>query len=146
MKLPSVLAYLGSVLDLRIEESGSYQVLTWPRHSMWLCADASRRRLYIVPRPRARRRKLTDKVAAGAEVFRSWADFEPVGFSPSTVTVSQPVRRGRVKHIAYRSEKWSGKAEDYQHDCGAGISLRQAGEVYVISGGDLSVTPTGIQG
>jgi hypothetical protein len=146
MKVPSVLAYLGSVLDLRIEVKGTYQTLGWGRHSMWLCADSSRRRLYIVPRPDGRRRKLTPEVAEGAKVFRAWADFEPVGFNASTVTVGRPVRRGRVASIAYRSEKWSGKPQDYQHDCGGGISLRQVGDVYVISGGDLSVTPSGIQG
>jgi hypothetical protein len=151
VKLPSALAQLGTVLDVRVEKDGKRERLSWPRGSLLLCADSSEKRLWLVPAPGGRSRKLTDAqrtkdVESAARVVKRWSDFEAGTVTAAKVSLGKEKLRGRVVSIGYRSDKWSGKAENYEHECEGPMRLRQFGTVYVISGGGLRITPSGIQG
>jgi hypothetical protein len=151
MRLPEVLAQLGTVLELRVENGGKRSTLTWPRGSLWLCTDAAEQRLYLVPCPKTRARKIS--AAAGvpgvkeaARAHRRWSEFEPGNINTVRCRGGKSKRRGRVASIAYRSDKWDGRAKDYEHQFTQAPQLRQVGTVYVISGGGLAVSPSGIRG
>jgi hypothetical protein len=80
-------------------------------------------------------------------VYGKWHDLEPIGATEGLVTVSdEPVFKGLVSSIGYRSDKWSGEFEDYEHVFRRRPRLFRAGDVYRISGGALRVTARGIVG
>lgn len=151
MNLPGVVAKLGTVLEVRVESKGKLSTLHWP-DEVWLCGDPSGRRLFLLPRPSRRARQLKGTVAEREEVqqaislFKRWSDFQPAYFNPTQVRDASTVDLGRVRAVAYSSDKWSGTANDYEHQFKGAPRLRQAGSLYVISGGGLSVTPSGIRG
>ncbi len=150
MKLPAVLVKLGEVLDLKVEKDGKRRVLTW-RRTYWLCADETERRLWLVPKPTTRGGKLNAaragrELKAAMRVHERWSDFTPELLTPVRVRLGAERERGRGITIGYRSTKWTGKAEDYEHQFEGANKVRQLGSVYLISGGGVSVTPAGVRG
>lgn len=149
MKAPAHLAQLGTVLEVRVDADERRQTLTWPADSLWLCTDGTSQRLYLVPAPEARARKLrpSEELEAAVRAFRRWHDFEPGHATPFTFTEKKGIYRGCVRSIAYRSDKWNpGKRENYEHEFKGSPRLIQAGTLYLISGGGFSISPSGIRG
>jgi hypothetical protein len=151
VKVPTTLARLGDVLDVRVERDGKRVTLTW-RRPYWLCADTTLRRLWLVPAPRGRGEKLAGAslpadLKAAAKVHKRWSDFEPERAARAGVRLGEPRERGVAVSIGYRSDKWTGNAEDYEHAFESGRTrVRQLGDVYLISGGGITVTPAGVKG
>ncbi|WP_338866295.1 hypothetical protein [Myxococcus stipitatus] len=106
----------------------------------------------MVPRPKGRVRKLTrdartPEIEHAARLHKRWSDFEAGTLHSASVVVDSPERIGRVVSIAYRSDKWSGRSQDYEHEVESRrVQLHRLGDVYRITGGGLSVTPAGITG
>lgn len=146
MRIPRILAKLGTVLDVRVEQDGARYTLQWRRGAMWLCTDARGRRLYLVPKPRGEERDVPSSAKGAVGIYRQFTDFSPSRVTLGAPRIGEPEPRGRVCSIAYRSQKWSGTPQDYEHEAEGRLRLVELGEVFVISGGTLRVTPAGIQG
>ncbi|WP_224371106.1 hypothetical protein [Hyalangium versicolor] len=150
MRIPHALAQLGTVLELRVEKDGKRSTLSWPKKGLWLCTDSTQKRLYLVPAPKAAPGPLAGPAKRAlkgvARAYKRWSEFEAANVTPATVELGATEDRGCVASIAYRSDKWSGRAEDYEHDFKGRPRLCCVGSVYVISGGGFSVTPSGIRG
>ena len=149
MKIPRSLAALGEVLDLRVERDGRRSTLRW-NSAHWLCGEASAKRLWIVPASREEPAPLEDfeeDLRDAIKLYRRWHDLTPIGATAIEVKVSDPpVFRGFVNVIGYRSDKWSGDFDNYDHVFTSPPQIEKFGEVYRISGGALRVTAGGITG
>lgn len=143
-RLPSVLATLGIVLDLRVEVDEEIRKLSW-RRRMYLCTDAGERRLWLVPNLK-RKGPRGDRYDELADVFKDWHQFESDDVLVGTVRLDEPLVRGRVRTLGYRSDKWTREPKDYEHDFDNPPRLTQLGEVYRISGSGVRVTPRGVVG
>lgn len=142
------LVRLGQVLDLVLENDGRRSTLEWGR-PLWLCTDLSRKVLWLVPAPPSRgtmfpRRPVGELRQLGS-VHRLWSDFEPARVARVRGSFGPWRYRGRAVRIGYRSDKWSGKPANYEHDFKGHTRVIQSGRVYRLSGG-LAVKPSGITG
>lgn len=152
IRLPDALVALGQVLDVVIEHNGRRMVLDFPKPPHWLCTDIGRQALYLLPIPKGHRGQRFPAGAGGqlgalASVFRTWSDFEPRRASLVTTRLGREWKaRGRVVRIGYRSDKWTNKPTDYEHDFKAQPRIAQLGTLYRISGSRLKVTAAGITG
>lgn len=146
MRVPDRLAYLGRALDMTLEHNGERTTIGWSR-SHWLCTDEGRRDLWIVPAPRTRGRQLERGEAKALEdVVRLWSQFEPTRLTAAEFRLGHEKQRGVAVSIAYRSDKWTGRLEDYEHAFNRPASVVQAGDVYRLSGPRLRVTAAGVTG
>jgi hypothetical protein len=101
-------------------------------------------------------RRSTRRNPAGQELERAKKTFRMWhGFSPSDVQrvrmnreiPSAMVKLGEVKKIVYRSSKWSGKAQDYEHTMKPpypSLSVGASGRPLLIHGGTTRVSPRGL--
>lgn len=144
MSISSRLVILGRVLDLRVEHDETIRKIAW-KGAHWLFADASRKRLFITPalKTKAPRGGRFDELA---KVYREWSQFDSEQAFTDKVRLGPSQIRGRVRTIGYRSDKWTGRQRDYQHDFNHPPRLTQMGDVYRIAGAGLRITPGGIVG
>lgn len=147
---PDALVMLGQVLYLQVERNGRRTVLDWPpRRVQILATDETKKALWIFPAPKKRRKAANPDAAVLktlAGVFRAWSDFEPENVDAVRLpTGGKWTFRGEVVRISYRSRKWSGRPEDWQHDFEGTARLVQLGNLFRISGG-FAVKPAGITG
>lgn len=146
---PDALVMLGQVLELQVERAGRRTLLEWRRRPHILATDETKRALWLFPAPRKRRKAANPDAAVLktlAGVFRAWSDFEPENVDAVRLPAAGNWKfRGEVVRINYRSRKWSGKAEDWQHDFEGTARLVQLGNLFRISGG-FAVKPAGITG
>lgn len=152
MRVPGTLALLGEFLDMRVEDEGRRFTLSL-RGTYWLCADEKGAgALWVVPAPRgpgARKgRELTPDERGARRVFKRFNDYEPERVTAARVRLGEERERGRCASIAYRSSKWSGRPQDYEHTFEARPFPRlvQCGQVYRLTGGRIKVTAAGIVG
>jgi hypothetical protein len=140
---------LGEVLDLRVEQDGRRSTLSWKRPH-WLCAEPGTQRLWILPMPAEEPEPLEDfdeDLRAAAKLYRRWSDLVPVGATRVQVRITSSAEfRGHVNVIGYRSSKWNGSFDEYEHIFTRPPRIERAGEVYRITGSTLRVTPGGIDG
>jgi hypothetical protein len=142
--VPSSLAWLGDVVDLRIEHDGR----RWRQKlsGVLLCADTTKRVLWLIPAPKRRKTAPLAGQKAAASVYRSWAQLAPAEAFAVPVTEKPPRLVGLVASIGYRSDKWTGKSAVYEHDFKTPPELHQAGRIYRIRGDSVRVTAAGITG
>ena len=146
MKLPKALVVLGIALDLQLEEGELRKRIAWRRRHV-LCADESKDTLYILPELRKRAGDVDEgDLSKLRNVYRLWSGFESKRAQRGTVKLGEARLRGRARAIGYRSDKWTGKQTDYQHDFDHPPRVTQHGEVYRIKGAHLRVTPRGVVG
>jgi len=148
MRVPRAVAVLGEVLDLTLEGDGRRSTIRLKR-PYWLCGEPGRERLWLYPAAKTKPQPLSDfgdELREAKKLYRRWHDLVPIGATDVRLRVGPPELVGRVKTIGYRSHKWSGKFDDWQHDFRRPPRLERAGEVYRISGGALRVTARGIEG
>lgn len=160
--VPKVTVCLGTVLDLRVRQDASTR-LTIGDWRDWLmltdenAMDSERPRLYLVPGTLSADDS-REAVGPAAETYERWHKrgyefVDDVEISESDIGYLQ----GRVLVIGYRSDKWegSGAFNDYDHDFGeddatppllytnrADVDNATAA---VIVGGDMRITPRGIE-
>lgn len=145
MKLPDSVALLGGGLDLTFESKG--KVYEMELRGLALSASPDRRTLWLWPRPKKPTRVSVSEFPRAAELRRAWSQLKP-----DEVLVARPrlgksvVKLGRVLSIGYRSDKWTGTNDDYQHNFSAPPILERSGQVLRLRGGKLRVTPDGIRG
>jgi hypothetical protein len=145
VKLPASVAILGEGLDMTYVD-GSEKKLT-KLHGYAVCAGVDGRTLWIWPYPKRESAKSPDQVKRAAKLFESWSGLEAGTVNEGRPRLGPTVERlGRIKSIGYRSNKWTGKSQDYQHEYESAPVLVRSGEVYRVSGGKQRVTPRGIVG
>ena len=80
-------------------------------------------------------------------LYKTWTGRNPKKtFSVPEIDTSELVKLGGALELAYRSDKWTGKKEDYQHDFGKGVNVYATadGKALVIFGGAMEVQDVGI--
>lgn len=150
MKLPSKVVYLGDCLEIGFTDGRIWK----PKNADLFCSPNGKK-LWIFPeignpwrtteRGRTRAHKLWEKWSS----FE--ADKEAILKIPET---KKSYYFGKVKHIIYRSDKWSdkGKKTDYIHDFSKRNppTFRASGKekpgYCLISGGKIAVKDVGITG
>jgi len=158
--IPAVTVCLGTVLDLRVRQNASTR-LTIGDWRDWLmladenAMDSERPRLYLVPGELSADDS-REAIGPAAETYERWHKrgyefVDDVEISESDIGHLQ----GRVLVIGYRSDKWGGESNDYDHDFCEGdgsppllytnrASVDNA-TAAVIVGGDMRITPRGIE-
>ena len=150
VSVPDAMVVLGRVLDLSLEAADG-RTRRIELAGLWMATDAGKATLWFVP---VSKKTLPldahDPVLReSARVFRTWFDFEPRRDWQQKIRLSgEWVLRGRVRRMAYRSDKWGGKKhEDYEHQFTRPPRLYQLGrELYRVSGPGLRVASAGIIG
>lgn len=148
VRVPDNLVALGSVLDVVVERDGRRERLE-PGGPQWLCADASKETLWLLPK-----KTVPGRLPDGADaeirrmgsVYRQWNDFEPrrTQLTPPLTVRGKWRLVGRVVRMGYRSDKWDARPNNYEHDFGRARLVR-LGPLYRIAGG-VKVTSRGIVG
>lgn len=145
MPLPSNLVCLGEALDITLEVKGTRTTIGW-RSKHWLCADATKKRLYIVPAGTMKRQRREGERKGLAAVYQLFTEMPSRSVSEVEVKLGRPVSRGRCVAVGYRSDKWDRKKKDYQHDFRKPPRVVQEGNLYRLVGPAIRVTPAGITG
>lgn len=108
--------------------------------------------LKALPRPSYRSNpipKAETKRAKAAAKYKEFHKREPRRrIALPAIDTSELVQLGKPLEIGYRSDKWTGKAENYLHQFGKGTRLLSTpdGKALVIVGGKLAVEERGITG
>lgn len=147
MRLPSSVAMLGEGLDLKYESGGRETKISLRGLGMYSSVDG--RTVWFWPLPKRNSRKSLDSYPRAAQLRETWSQLEADEVLTSDGQLGKKdVRLGRVTNIGYRSDKWSGKKQDYTHDTDQRVRpvLVVSGDVYRVSGGKLRVKPEGLTG
>lgn len=147
--VPDNMVALGTVLDLTVEHDGRRQKYGPAPGAQWLCGDATKETLWLLPKETGRGRLPEGCEAAlrrMAAVYRAWNDFEPrrTQLTPALRVEGDWKPLGRAVRIGYRSDKWDGRAANYEHDFER-ARVMKLGPLLRIAGG-VRVTPRGIVG
>jgi hypothetical protein len=105
--------------------------------------------LSAIPKPKWKKNPVDPREAEAAKVYRTFHDFAPRKKKYlKKIDTSHLVQLGQAKAVGYRSNKWTGKYENYMHDHGKSVKLywAPASSALVIMGGKLDVTDRGIVG
>lgn len=113
-----------------------------------LVSDAKGVTLFVVPAAVAEKPfKPSKKVKGAANMFRDWSQQQPQDLFEHAVRLGKDELVGRARVITYRSDKWTGKPEEYEHIFDEpGPRVVRSGQVIRISGNGVRVTPAGVDG
>lgn len=147
---PGPCANLGTLVEWKWEK-GKKQKLWEEGDKNWLFLWSPKYKA-IVAIPDTKEKKRLPKVMRDGGAARL---FEIFASRAASETHEIPIKSyklqklGKAKHIVYRSDKWSGKKEDYIHDFKNGVniycgpSLRDP-KVFICFGGKLTCTERGL--
>ena len=145
MRLPSSVAILGKGLDLTYEVDG--KLMKMSLKGLTISGDIDKRTVWIWASPARASRRTLAQVPRARKLREDWSLLEADEVLEATPRVGKKTTRlGTMRTIGYRSDKWSGKATDYEHSYSSSPVLEQSGDVLRIRGGNQRVTPRGITG
>ena len=145
------IAFLGTALEVGFDDGEAEKRITWKPPGSALYWSASKKGLLIV---RKLPRRWSSGRPRGAEdavrVYEDWTSGEATTYGKLRLPAGRELPEiGRAIHIIYRSDKW-GDPQDYIHDFGANVrlygDLNDGDGCFWIAGGDLRITPRGIEG
>jgi hypothetical protein len=144
MRLPAKLVELGEALELIMVDGTVWE---FPKGFL-LCSTISGRELWVLYPTGARPTKKTSQAGENLRgTFTGWA-----ADKNRSLKLSNPrgVGLGKVKALAYRSDKWDGKSRGYIHNFRkyptATANSNTAPRILRISGGNIHVRDVGITG
>ena len=161
-KIPRVVSILGKAIELKMYlNNGDEMIYLWPGRktkksgAYYLASNPAGNALYILPATHSK--KNIDKsihpseMKRAAKLYENFTDFE--FDKPFALCVpDKPFKRcGRATHIVYRSDKWSGKDQDYIHEFDNAPIVHASGsaknpKMIALTGGRIRVQPRGIVG
>jgi hypothetical protein len=145
MRLPTSAAVLGTGLDLTFEDDQG-NVKKMDLRGLTIAADLDEKTIWIVPTPK-KRTENTTAFPVAARLRKRWSGLKPEHTLLAKVPESASSRRiGHIRTIGYRSNKWDGKAKDYEHKYDSRPVIVESGQVLKVRGGKQRVTPRGITG
>ena len=157
LEVPDEVAFLGRMLELEHSlPDGRFLRHEWtPKTAPALLWDASARALYSFPALRVQGRVPIgrERMGAAAEAFRQWTGKEPKRTQRAKAPRVHLRRAGAGRHIVYRSNKWGATPrhwQNYLHPFGPGVEVELAPgtppAAFLVSGGELRLTPRGLEG
>lgn len=154
--LPRVLTSIGQALEIStFEELNTWKV----KDRVLLYTNTAGNALYCLKATAKKTSRAafdravdanSDQVKKAMSIYERWHDFEAVSGSVATPPRGTWKTLKRAITIIYRSDKWTGKEEDYIHDfitppvCRVNTINRPT--VLALTGGRVRVTAEGIKG
>lgn len=147
MKIPSTLVLLGEPLEVTSIEGYTW---TFRKNAFYLATTERGSELWILPKPRASKKAVSEVPGAAFDMFKRFTGFEPGSAFCFTVSDFSPKKLGIAVSIAYRSNKWNGRSKGYIHHFENPTKIEvdniNRPGVWRLSGSKLKVRAVGITG
>lgn len=152
LNVPEVLAELGEALTIELTNG---RTLDFKKGWLFTATETGRA-IWILKPDKKRAVKPNNRhlwIRKAESLYKRFTDFEPDKYA--LVTIKRPTQEkfrniGRVKTIAYKSDKWTGKAKGYIHTFKKPPSIWSnedgAGNLLKIMGPKMRLTIRGIEG